>query len=237
MQIIGHRGAAGLALENTIGSIRAGILAGVDAIEFDIRVTSDGELVLIHDATLERIFKIDKKVSGLTKKDIANIRTTGGQQLPTLAQALETIGKIPVIIEGKNNNWAGPLAKKLKALPNMKHCTVISFNHRELHAFGKLCPSIPLYVLEHRNSFDAINAARLFGFTGIDLNYWTLNPLSYWLARRHNLEIVVYTVNKPWIGSFLKLLYPKIRLTSDVPNRLQFLRPKYLRNKTKGAGA
>ena len=235
MQIIGHRGAAGLALENTISSLRAGILAGVDALEFDIRVTSDNEMVLIHDATLERIYKDSRKVSSLTKKDIPRIKTAGGQILPCLAQALEVTRKLPVIIEGKNSNWAKPLAKYLKSHPYKKFCTVISFNHQELQEFGRLCPDVPLYVLEHRNSFDAINAARLYKFTGVDLNYWTLNPLSYWLARRHNLEIIVYTVNKPWIASFLKLLYPKIRITTDVPNRLQFVRPKYLRNKSKGA--
>lgn len=235
MQIIGHRGAAGLALENTLGSIRAGILAGVDAVEFDIRVTADKEMVLIHDATLERIFKKNKKVSNLTKKDLPKIKTAGGQQLPTLAQALEVTGKTPVVIEGKHTDWSAPLAKLLNSHPNIKHCTVISFNHQELYSFSKLCPDVPLFVIEHRNSFDAINAARMYKFKGIDINYWTLNPLSYWLAKRHNLEIIVYTVNKPWIASFLKLLYPKIRITTDVPNRMQFLRPKYLRNKTKGA--
>ena len=233
--IIGHRGAAGLALENTIGSLRAGILAGVDAVEFDIRTTADGELVLSHDANLERIFKLDKKVSKLTKKEIPKVKTPGGQQLPTLRQALEAVNDTPVVIEGKHHGWAQPLAKQLENFTNRKNVTVISFNHSELHTFGQLCPDIPLFVLEHRNSFDAINTARLFGFRGVDLNYWTLNPLSYWLARRHNLDIVVYTVNKPWIASFLSLLYPRIRITTDVPNRMQFLRPKHLRHKTKGA--
>ena len=204
MQIIGHRGAAGLALENTLGSLRAAILAGVDAIEFDVRATADGELVLSHDASLERIFKIDQKVSQLKRKDIGKIKTSGGQPLVTLNQALSAVGNTPIVIEGKHAHWAKPLAKILQSQPTQKQFTVISFNHHELHAFGELCPGIPLYALEHRNSFDAINAARIYGFTGVDLNYWTLNPLSYWLARRHKLEVVVYTVNRPWIASFLK---------------------------------
>lgn len=234
MQIIGHRGAAGLALENTLGSLRAAILAGVDAIEFDVRSTADAELVLSHDASLERIFKIDKKVSQLKRKDIASVKTAGGQPLATFSQALDVIGNTPAIIEGKHAHWAKPLAKALEQYPNRKQCTVISFNHHELHAFGELCPDIPLFALEHRNSFDAINTARIYGFTGVDLNYWTLNPLSYWLAKRHNLQIIVYTVNKTWIASFLKLLFPRIRITTDVPNRMQFLRPKRLRHKTRG---
>jgi glycerophosphoryl diester phosphodiesterase len=54
MQVIGHRGAAALAPENTWESFDVALQIGVDAIETDIRATRDGELVLIHDASLER---------------------------------------------------------------------------------------------------------------------------------------------------------------------------------------
>ncbi len=54
MQVIGHRGAAALAPENTWQSFERALALGVDAIETDIRTTSDGELVLLHDTHLER---------------------------------------------------------------------------------------------------------------------------------------------------------------------------------------
>jgi len=54
MQVIGHRGAASLAPENTWEAFDVALLAGVDAIETDIRATSDGELILIHDKRLDR---------------------------------------------------------------------------------------------------------------------------------------------------------------------------------------
>ena len=49
MLVIGHRGAAGLAPENTVEAIQAGIDAGADIIEFDIRLTRDNVMVLVHD--------------------------------------------------------------------------------------------------------------------------------------------------------------------------------------------
>jgi len=52
--VIGHRGGAGAAPENTLASIRHGVEAGADAIEFDIHGTADDHLVLFHDDTLER---------------------------------------------------------------------------------------------------------------------------------------------------------------------------------------
>ena len=49
MLVIGHRGAAGLAPENTIEALRAGVKAGADMLEFDIRLTKDNITVLVHD--------------------------------------------------------------------------------------------------------------------------------------------------------------------------------------------
>ena len=226
MRIIGHRGAAGLAPENTVLALKAGIVAGVDALEFDVRASADGQLVLSHDASLQRNYGVDKKVKELKLADLKKLKTNDGQPLPTLDEALAAAGDTPVVIEGKNGHWAKRLAKVLNDHPKKAQCTVISFNHHELFAFGQHCPEVPLLVLEHRNSFDAINAARVYGFDGIDVNYWTLNPLTYFLARRHKLEVTVFTVNKPWIASFLRVLYPGIGLTTNYPNKMQFLRPR-----------
>ena len=54
MQVIGHRGAAALAPENTQDSFDYALSLGVDAIETDIRATSDGKFILIHDKSLDR---------------------------------------------------------------------------------------------------------------------------------------------------------------------------------------
>lgn len=223
MKIIGHRGAAGLALENTIEAIRAARKAGVDAIEFDIRVSTDGELVLSHDASLERTHGFDKKVRHMHSREIRSVRSPEGNRVPTLAEAVAAAKETPLVIEGKSEDWPELLATFILSR-KLKNCTVISFNHQALAKFRELCPTVPTLVLEHRNPFDAINAARTYKFDGIDINYWTLSPLSYWLAKRHNLRIVVFTVNKPWVGRFLRVLYPSIAITTNVPHKLQFLR-------------
>ena len=224
MNVIGHRGAANIAPENTIIGIKTAMKAGVDAVEFDIRVSKDMKLYLCHDASLNRTYGIDRKVSDLTSTELDNIKDKDGNQIPTLELALEACGKTTAIIEAKSGNWSDPLSKILHSHPNKKIHSVISFNHQELNKFQKLQPDIPLYVLEHRNAFDAINAARLYGFQGIDVNFWTLNPLAYALAWRHNLDIIVFTVNKVWIAKFLRLLYPGIAITTNDPLVMQQFR-------------
>jgi len=226
MKVIGHRGAAGLAAENSIASIKAAIAAGVDAIEFDIRRSKDGKLFLCHDPSLDRTHDVDEFISGLTTKQIQRIKGPNGDHVPTLEEALDTCGNLPVYIEAKGSGWAETLKAVLDVHPNKENFIVISFNHEALHEFHEFCPDIPVYVLEHRNPFDAINAARVYNFNGIDVNYWTLNPLAYYLAKRHKLQIAVFTVDKPWIARLLSWLYKDIGLTTNVPHLMQFLRSK-----------
>lgn len=233
LKVIGHRGASSLAPENTIAAIKAGIAAGVDAVELDVRVTADQYLVLCHDATLERLWNIDKKVSAITLARIQRLTAENGLPITTLEEALNAVGSTPIVIEGKDSDWAKPLANILRNHPKKPQTTVISFNHRELFVFGTYCTDITLYCLEHHNSFDAINNARVFDFDGINLNYWLLNPLTFWLAKRHKLGIMVYTINKPWIAEFIRFLYPGISITTDVPQKMQFVRPRHLRVRIK----
>ncbi len=225
MKIIGHRGAAGLAPENTIASIKAAIAAGVDAIEFDIRATKDGELVVCHDSSTGRTFGTNKKINQITLAEASKIVSSDGHKLPSITDALAAAGNKTVLIEGKGSDWAKPLAKLITRKKSNRF-VVISFNHHELFSFSQQCPKVPTFVLEHRNSFDAINAARVYGFDGIDINYWTLNPLTYFLAWRHGLRVAVFTVNRPWIARLISWIYPEVMLTTDFPNKMQFLRAR-----------
>lgn len=234
MKIIGHRGAAGLALENTLESIQAAKVAGVDAIEFDIRMTSDQQFVLCHDQTLSRVSKHNHIVKEMDSDYIADVVLHNGERLPTLSEALKTAGTTPVIIETKGAGWAEQLAVFLKNYGQID-ATVISFNHRELGKFAKLMPKVPTFAIERTKPFEVIQFAKQNKFTGVDMNFWLLNPLTYWMARRKGLQVIVYTVNYRWIAWFLNLLFPKVAITTNHPHNMQFLRPKQIRSESKTA--
>ena len=65
-KIIGHRGVAGRAPENTLAAFRAASLMGLTWVEFDVMLSGDGNLVLIHDETVDRTTNGTGKVSELT---------------------------------------------------------------------------------------------------------------------------------------------------------------------------
>lgn len=117
IQVIGHRGAAGVAPENTVVSIERAIQGGAQAIEVDVHVSADGRLVTIHDETVDRTTDGTGAVGRLTLEEIRRLdaghhftpdrgrsfpyRGTG-VRVPTLDEAVAAAARLPMIIEVKS---------------------------------------------------------------------------------------------------------------------------------------
>ena len=107
--VIGHRGNPVALAENTIESLQSAVDVGVDAVEFDVRVTRDGVPVVIHDATLDRTTSAVGRVSALTAAELESVdasaraptRGKGQLRSPRLEQALDKFREIPLIVEVK----------------------------------------------------------------------------------------------------------------------------------------
>ena len=114
--VIAHRGNAAHAPENTLESFAQAIALGVDALEFDVRLTRDGVPVVLHDPTLSRS---TNRVDAIADTSLAELRAVDagawftpdagatfpyrgrGLTIPTLAEVLRTFPRIPVLIEVK----------------------------------------------------------------------------------------------------------------------------------------
>lgn len=218
MKIIGHRGAAGTELENTIASLQTAVDIGVYAIELDVRLTMDNRLVVCHDADLMRIAHNKSRISELNLEDLQKIELISGSFVPTLEQALEVIGSTPLIVELKDTDCSMPLLDIISKFPK-PNIEVASFKLSELSKLRQLSPSLKLHALERTKPFDIIHYAKQLHLDGVGLNYWLLNPLTYWLCKRANLSIYVYTVNHWFQAAFLSKLYPDIAICTDYPER------------------
>ena len=104
MQLIGHRGARFEAPENTIPGFRYAIDLGLTAVEFDIRMTGDGHLVVIHDATVDRTTNGEGEVSSFTLDRIQALdaRSTFPEWpepcvVPTFSQVLDAVEVLSLI--------------------------------------------------------------------------------------------------------------------------------------------
>lgn len=212
MKIIGHRGAAGLAPENTLAAIRAGVKAGADFIEFDVRQTRDGQLVLCHDPGLSRTFNIDKKVADLTLKQIRQ----SCPELPTLSEALTASQCQGVIVELKEVVDAAQLVKVFQRFPKLD-IRVASFEVAALKAVQKQSPGQFCYFLQHRHWRRTLKTVQTVKADGLGLHYAAINPFLYYIAKRRGLQIYIYTLNWPWLAKIYQRIYPQIFICTDKP--------------------
>lgn len=113
--IIGHRGAPEAAPENTLPAFEAALDLGADAIELDVQLSVDGEIVVIHDGTVDRTTDGTGSVDGLTLDELRALDAGSwldprfaGTTLPTLAEVFTALpDNIPVNIEIKNDDPLG----------------------------------------------------------------------------------------------------------------------------------
>lgn len=108
--IVGHRGAAGIAPENTLSAFRRGIEAGADAIELDVHLSKDDQLVVIHDPRVDRTTNGSGVVREMTLTEIkrldaaarfAGAGTYGVQRVPVLQEVFDLAGRRRIFIEIK----------------------------------------------------------------------------------------------------------------------------------------
>lgn len=221
MKIIGHRGAAGLALENTLESIKEGLQAGADIIEVDIRLTHDNKIVLCHDDDLLRTYGVDLRIRNSTLKQLRIPCPT----LPTLEDALKLLKNKALIIELKEVIEPERILAITKNYPKVD-IKFASFNHHAIRVIKKYNPESFCYLLEHHSPFEILNKASKMKANGVGLHYGIINPITYLLAKYKKLDVYTYTLNKSWIGQLFKFVYRDIAVCTDFPDRLKHLKTK-----------
>jgi glycerophosphoryl diester phosphodiesterase len=127
--VIGHRGASGLAPENTREALQLAIVQGADALEFDVRLSADSVPVLMHDPTLNRTTPAKGPVGALSASALS------GLGVPTLAEVLEEFRETPLLIELKTVEVAIPVRRILLARAAAERVVLASFLDQALAPF------------------------------------------------------------------------------------------------------
>lgn len=145
---IGHRGAAGHVLENTLGSIEKAIELGVDYVEIDLRLTRDGHVVVLHDATVNRTTNGHGRIKDLTLAQVKRIKTKDGQHVPTLEEVLKlTDGRVGLMLELKTRGLAKPVTEIVERSCFSSLVLYAAFNHSELARIRRIVPTAKIMPL------------------------------------------------------------------------------------------
>ena len=208
--IIGHRGAAAYAPENTMISFEKALALGANGIEIDVQMSKDGGLVICHDERVDRTTNGRGAIQALTLKEIQNLdagswfgKEFSGEKIPVLEELLDFLRGRDVLlnIELKNGIvlYRGLEEKVLEALRiyRMEHCTTLSsFNHYSLLRLKELNPHIPTGILYVAGLVEPWEYARRIGADALHPIYYSVLPEIAAGARTHQMPIYTYTVNE-----------------------------------------
>ena len=135
--IVAHRGASGELPENTLLAFERGLALGADALEFDVRLSSDGIPVVIHDSTVDRTTSGKGAVKDLAARNLAELDAGAGQGIPAVDSVLETFPDVPLLIEVKEMPVALPLVEVIRRHSASSRVLVGSFLHAALGCFDR----------------------------------------------------------------------------------------------------
>ncbi|MGR1196719.1 glycerophosphodiester phosphodiesterase [Aeromonas hydrophila] len=202
MQIIAHRGASGLAPENTLKAIRLALALGAGAIEIDVQL-ADGELWVFHDRRLERCTNGGGVLTAQSRAYLASLDAGEREGIPTLWQVMEAIaGQAELHIELKGSQTADEVARltrraeaELGFAPTQ--WVVSSFHHPELARFAALRPDIRLGALTSTIPLTLAKFAAELGAWSLNCDVDFVDQSLVQDAHDRGLKVLVYTVDEP----------------------------------------
>lgn len=233
IEIIGHRGAAYLAPENTLASVLKAVELGADAVEVDIYLSKDNRIVVIHDATTNRttnqnLLVAETNYSELSKLDAGSYKSPEyrGEKIPLLEDILDCLpDDINIYIEVKETIRIIPYLKLLlDKHPRKQQFRIIAFDIETISEAKKQMASIPCYYLkssiskEQYGSF--VDELIKRGLDGADLHHSTITPRLVKKLKRAGLPCLAWTVNtEDEAHSLIKM--GVVGITTDRPGLLK----------------
>jgi glycerophosphoryl diester phosphodiesterase len=211
-RVIGHRGAAARAPENTLVGFRKAKALGCTAVEFDVRLTADGALVLCHDPDLDRATTGHGRVSAQTLAAIwtcdAGIRFDReftGERVPTLDEALMLAVELDLTANieikadhGRDYATAAAVAATLGRLHGcIGPVLVSSFLPRAVAAMRDFAPLVPRALLYRLVPRGWAEIASRLGCSAIGADHRRLRPSRVAEMRAAGYPLLAYTVNDP----------------------------------------
>ncbi|MHA3789802.1 glycerophosphodiester phosphodiesterase [Flavobacterium hauense] len=198
---IGHRGVKGHVAENTLASFQKALEMGVDGIELDVHVAATGELVVIHDFTVDRTTNGTGEVHKMTLAELKKLSVEGQFTIPLLDEVLALVNrKCLVNVEMKGRHTAKPVSDFIDKYVKEKgwkyeDFIVSSFQREELQIMSEINKNIPLGILTQASVTQAWEWAEEFSAKAIHPHYSLLTESNVKKAQQAGLKVYTWTIN------------------------------------------
>ena len=232
MKIIGHRGAKGLAPENTLASIDKAIQHGVHEIEVDVQLTKDGVAILHHDPYFIQPSGAKSKIAATTYAELLQYRPN----LATLDMTIQHIAhRVPLIIELKTGVSPNKVFTIIRLYERrgwrLDEFAIASFDMSILEWFRTHEPQLPLIINERWSGIRATYWAHRLGVYRISMNQRWL-----WLGFLRMMQRRGYAISPYTVNSVRQAIYwsPYVYgIFTDYPDQFEVKGQKPRRNRTK----
>lgn len=216
-ELIAHRGASRERPENTLAAFRRALELGADGVELDVHRTTDGVLVVHHDAVPHEAPEpglAGRALHELSSEQVARFRV-GGEPIPTLGQVLDAVGaELRVYCELKGVRTAEPACQLLVASPG-RHA-VHAFDHRQVAAARRLAPALSRGVLEVSYHVDPLQGAASVDARDVWQEWTMIDDELVRAAHAQGRRIIAWTVDDEAAVSSLSVLGVDALCTNDV---------------------
>lgn len=222
---IGHRGAKGHEPENTLPSFQKALDYNVDGIELDVHVCKTGELIVIHDFTVDRTTNGSGAVSELSLSEIKALRINDEIEVPTLEEVLDLIGrKCFLNIELKGRHTAKPVSHLIEKYIlegdyPYDDFIVSSFQREELEMMFAINPNIHLGILTQASVTQALEWASTFSAKAIHPHFSLLTEENVKKAQDEGFKVYTWTINETEDIERIKT-YNVNGIITDFPERI-----------------
>lgn len=208
--VVAHRGASALAPEHTIAAYELAVEAGADALELDIRLSADGQAVVIHDATLDRTTDATGPVHERTLQQLKRLDAGAwfghafrGQRIQTLTEVLERFrdrARFVIELKGGSDFYPGIEERVLTFLQIyevLDRTLLLSFDHLALRKLKDLDRDVRLGALVVGRLLDPAALAPPGLLDAVCLEAELTTGREVELLRKAGLEVYVWVVNDP----------------------------------------
>ena len=201
---IAHRGFSSRYPENTMLAFEQALKAGCDGMEFDVHMTVDGQIVIIHDETVNRTTNGKGAVGEMSLEQLRAFDAGSGERIPTLDEYLDLVAKLDIVsnIELKNSLVRYPgmeaiVVGKVRGRGLCERVIISSFNHFSVVECKSLAPEIRCGFLTGGWPINIGAYTRQHGIEYVHPEYRSLTGETIAEIHGNGVAINAYTVNDP----------------------------------------
>jgi glycerophosphoryl diester phosphodiesterase len=233
MLVLAHRGYSSKAPENTMAAFEMALDVNVDGLELDVHLSKDGEVVVIHDNTLDRTTNGTGVVESYTFSELQEFDAGSwfsedfkGERIPTLRQVCELVKDKDILFNVELKAALGfealcdAVAVLLDEYELNEKTIISSFNHYALAYYKKIRPSVRTGILYSAGLYEPWDYAKRIGATALHSSHKAIVPEIVAESQKNGMMVNPYTIDKP--EDIERMKAAKVdSIITNVPERVQ----------------